>query len=278
MAIDNRRGLRRRPSNYKKRFFFLVGLVACGMGTLVYWATQNPIPVVNPINFCPEDDSLINRRITFLVDTTEPLAPSQVVDVQGRISEVVESMREFDMVEFYTIRADRISSVEAYEIQIDEKNSLDRFCAPQESNWELTPLQRNLIADLRNIVSDMFIDAVRTRKVQAFSPIANGLRYMAANNVRKIKHRDLYVISDMIENTPELSMYDRGWYKKYKRNQAAFANTRPQFQGDINVTIWALMRPQHNIQDADWASYWADMISGTRRVVNFRIEKITGEI
>lgn len=276
---------RKNRNNEDGRGKFYVSLIVIVFIAIaaVFYTKTNPIVQVNRHNFCPIDPSIIKNRTTFLIDTTETLASSQIRTIQNRIRNVIDELNEFDKVDFYVIQSSEKSGVKQYEIDIgnglNNITIIKAFCIPQENNWDATPLQAQAYSQLQNIVAEMFIKAVSTDAPQPYSPILDALRFIAADNSNHISNHSIYIASDMLENTTSLSMYSYSWYEiNYLPNKNVFLNSRPQFQDNSTIYIWALMRPGNDNQGTDWVNFWNDMIRGIEKTQNFTMERITGDI
>lgn len=282
MAKRNKKSRKKKESeDGLGRLIGLVAVIAVIIIAIFSYTNKNPIIPINQLSFCPIDPGFTSNRTTFLIDTTETLAPSQTRTIQNRIRTVIDGLNEFDKVDFFVIESSEVSGIRKYEIDVgsDEGVTLQEFCIPQENNWELTPLQTQLNDQLQRIVTEMFIEYVSTDEPQPYSPILDALRFIAADNDNRITNHSIYVVSDMIEHTPTLSMYATNWYESaYTPNRNLFLNSRPQFQNNTSIYIWALMRPIYNNQEADWVNFWSDMIRGLERTQNFTMERITGDI
>lgn len=275
-----------KKSTSRNIFFAVLALVVVGIGTALFVVSTTQPVTVDSVTFCPvkeSDYSYVTGGATFIIDTTDPLKPSQKIEIKNLMSQAIKKLEVFDIVRVYEIRSDVPEGARKYTPSLYNK-SVSEFCIPQRSNWE-SPRRKELLSALRRTVEDAFSEITQRNSPQPFSPILDGLRFAAADSGTNpgrqyLQRHHVYIVSDMLEHTPKtLNVYKPEWYTdSYMNDQNYFIKLRPRFQPNINVTVWMLARPTRgrDLQGKNLIDFWYDMISGTHRGIQLELKHISG--
>jgi hypothetical protein len=280
----SRRSNRRGSSNNISKSIFAI-LVALIITSIVYFVFKYEEPIERDlITGCPIDRSLVARQYVFLLDTTEPLVPSQYQEISFRIEQIIQNLKTNDLIKFYSVESNDISGVNRLSIKSIGDQSVDYYCIPDSKNWMDSPQKQQQTALIPKFLTTQALDSIDNKSVQNSSPIIDAIRYIQADDERFVTSQDIYIISDMIENSTILSMYRPSWYEnEYLPNQNNVLNQKPLFRRDAqhNINIMAIMRPQHpNVQNEEWINFWTHIIKGTNPNatphINLRFDRISG--
>ena len=239
-------------------------LSVTGLSTLIYFAiTEERIQIGRA--FCPVtgQEELITENITFLFDSTESLVASQAEYRRNLLSrEILEENKTngFKRFIFYELNSSEDSSINKVPI-LREDTELNYFCIPPEISTESENNRRaraNLIRDLAAIV-ERNIDSTP----QDYSPIIDALRFIGASQVGSEYDKNrLIIVSDMIENSKIISMYQDNWLSdSYQDNKRQILQQRPVFPEDTQIEIYQLAMPKYNLEPVEISQFWFSFLT-----------------
>jgi hypothetical protein len=248
-------------------------MVVAIIGGIIFIASNRPI-ALNPITGCPIDSSLIAKNISIIFDTTERLIPSQREEVKNRIGREMETLKENTKVTFYRVESNQSSGIQ--QVTFTPQNTqleINEFCRGP-SPWGASPNQEALARQLPGLFGDAFIGIVGNSP-QSFSPLIDALRYVAATLTNNSPENKVIVISDLIENSQVLTMYDRNWLNLYNDNKNQVLRQRPIYPSNTDIEVYLLNRPQYSIQDQEFLEFWFEVLAGDG-TVNIDFKNISG--
>lgn len=273
---------RKADGSLSKYIFLGICFITVLSMALLFIVYEEPVER-NLLTGCPLNKSLIEKQYSFLLDTTEPLVQSQLQEVSFRIEQIIRNLKTNDLIRFYSVESSQDSGTRRLSI-LNGGQSINYYCIPNSESWLDSPLRQQQLALIPQFLTSQAITSIDNNTVQGSSPIIDALRYIQADDERMVTAQDIYVVSDMIENSTVLSMYRPEWYEnEYLKNQNTILSQRPIFRpnAEHNINILAIMRPRHSdVQNSDWASFWTHMIKGTNPSssphINLTIERISG--
>lgn len=277
------RNRKKRGDDSLSKYIF-IGICFMAAFGMVFLFTVYEEPVERDLlTGCPIDKSFINKQYSFLLDTTEPLVESQLQEVSFRIEQIIRNLNTNDLIRFYSVESSQDSGIKRISIN-NEGQSINYYCIPDSDSWLDSPLRQQQLALIPQFLTSQAISTIDNDTVQDSSPIIDALRFIQSDDERMVVAQDIYVVSDMIENSSILSMYRPAWYEnEYIRNQNIILSQRPIFRPDAqhNINILAIMRPRYsNVQNSDWASFWTHVIKGINSAssphIKLTIERISG--
>ena len=242
----------------------LATLSVTGLSTLIYFAiTEERIQIGRA--FCPVTgrEDLITENITFLFDSTESLVASQAEYRRNLLSrEILEENKTngFKRFIFYELNSNEGSAINKVSI-LSEDTELNYFCIPPEISTESENNKKaraNLIRDLAAIV-ERNIDSTP----QDYSPIIDALRFIGASQVgNEYDKNRLIIVSDMIENSKIISMYQDNWLSdSYQENKRKILQQRPVFPEGTQIEIYQLAMPKYNLEPVEISQFWFSFLT-----------------
>lgn len=230
---------------------FLFAIAIAGFAVYLYVKSENNLP--DPVTLCPADGP--KGHYVLLVDNTDPLTFTQKEAFSVILSELIERR---------TPEGYLLSIFVLGEYYKENAKPMVELCNPgtsaEKSQWtaDLKTLRKQyetqFIAPLRKQS-----EALLTTQSAKVSPILEMLQLVSINafHKRDVKgERRLFIVSDMLHNTPEYSMY------KGPTDYAAFASTaygkKSQLElRNVEVEIHYLMNtPQ--LQTKRNLKFWED--------------------
>lgn len=266
--MSRRRG--RRGSNKGKLGFITLALLTVIIiaGLFIYDAVYAP-PKTDQLTQCPIDPSYIPRDVLVLIDTSNPMVGSQVQRLNNILNNLIQNLETYARVRVFSLDSESATGI---------TQNTATVCRGDQS-WMDSPLQRLFSESVTGNLPNRVLSNIDNENEQDFSPIIDALRMLAEIDERNSNSLDLYVFSDLLIHTPTFSMYRNNWYQnEYIPNRQSLINQRPIFRDSANITLYALMRPELNLQNEEWREFWIQYLTGTSNLtnVNLRFEAITG--
>lgn len=182
----------------------LIGLVICGLAAVGVYAAANREGVLNKTTLCPETGP--TGHVVLLVDKTDPLNFTQkqafhtfLEDLAGQGVPPGQLLSVFVLGEDYTATA----------------TPLLELCNPGDGHDKSTltanpkKLKKQFEQRFREPVLKL-VDQLQATEPAKYSPIFEMVQLASINGFRK-QHVDgprrLYIVSDLMHNTPQYSMY-----------------------------------------------------------------------
>ncbi|WP_426433993.1 hypothetical protein [Bradyrhizobium genosp. P] len=236
-------------------------------GALAYFYLSTPArPILDAQSLCPVSGP---QGITVvLVDTSDDLSETTQREVLGQLDDMITTLPPFYKLD---IRVLDIAGVRS--------RSLFSKCNPGDgaglSEWTDNPRIARLrwIEDFRKPAADAVKNSIAAAKAKS-SPIMAAIQDIAiddfssaaSQNVRKT----LYVISDMIEFTPDYSQYPRAGdlsFQRYKQSPA-FLKFRTDLHGATVIIRYVNRQPngQPLVDGAKHIEFWKDWIEDNRGI------------
>jgi hypothetical protein len=242
----------------------LATLGVTGLSTLIYFAiTEERVQIGRA--FCPVTgrEDLITENITFLFDSTESLVASQAEYRRNLLSREIlgeNKTNGFKRFIFYELNSSEDSAINKVPI-LREDTELNYFCIPPQISTESENNKKaraNLIRDLAAIV-ERNIDS----SPQDYSPIIDALRFIGASQVgSEYEKNRLIIVSDMIENSKIISMYQGNWLSdSYQDNKRQILQQRPVFPEDTQIEIYQLAMPKYNLEPVEISQFWFSFLT-----------------
>jgi len=217
----------------------------------------NPMDGVDPKTFCRTEGD--RSRTVVILDVTDPLTSVQQQTLKNRLQEVQESIGRFDRLDIFVIG----------ETSEDLLRPVATACNPGDPSQvdELTTGRKFIAEKFRTLFAEP-IEAVFQTALQAKpasqSPIMEAVQAASAStfDAEARNHgnvvKKLFVISDMMQNSPLLSMYQGIPSYSSVANRPEFRKASAPLSG-VDVEVITIPRATAaKITDRELATFWTD--------------------
>ena len=257
-----------------------VGLI----GVFTFDSLNAPVSS-NRLTGCPNNEADIPLHVTILFDTSEPLAESQQLAVRNTLNNLINNEDEFpeySKLSVYRVDSDLTSGIQQVSLNFDNSsqdgNSITSFCRPA-TNWQQSTLAKQMAEKLSSYYAGELLGAVGNNS-EKYSPIIDALRYLGSSLIGPSTTQNrVIVVSDLIENSSILTMYESDWYKKFDSNQSFVIDQRPIFPAGTSIEAYVIARPRYGIQSlapsSDFVEFWRKVLTSDRRA-DLTMELVSG--
>lgn len=246
-----------------------IGLGALALliiGFFLYQAVFNAKPPIDKVSLCPPR---IDSVTAVLVDATDELSQVQRAAIESRIAELRDVLPVGGRIDMYLLNTDKALP----DVQFSKCNPgtgetasiIDQNPRLVQKKWE-----QDFSAKLAEVLAQLM-----TASPSDTSPIleaiqAISLRSFAQTETRGATSKNLIIVSDMIQHTPELSQFKAGptLDAKFVERTEYFRKVKPNLRG-AEVTILYIRRATRaNAQGREHLAFWEAIIktSGGRLV------------
>ena len=255
-------GIKLSPKNKRKQknkaigwfFIILIGVIILVVGgyTLDKIIKKQDIEVGTN---CPVKG--ISKHSVILIDTTDNYLPVQKIWIKNQLGKIVKATDKHEKVSVYTIDENYTDTLLPLNSQCNPGdasniNPITGNKKMKQMSWEnefIEPLHRefNELLNKKESSHSPIMEIIQAISIDAFQ-----------NEIPSVE-RKLFIFSDMIQNTPEISHYKSSLKFKEFSESPKYLKIRTDLQGVI-VKIFYMRRPgAGQIQKGSThAQFWAD--------------------
>jgi hypothetical protein len=248
--------IRRSRRGERRKYFYIAGGLALLFVTVavaaaaLYWGREDPEHLVDS-RLCPKSGP--KGHVVLLVDTTDPLNFTQKAAFVGRLKDLIEHrVPQGHLLTIFTLGEDFKQNAVPIVSYCNPGTGEDR----SEWNANLKRLREQYETGFRDPMIQLG-DGLVAVKPSKYSPIFEMLQLVGINGFQLeavVGPKKLIVFSDMLHNTPQLSMfrgvpdfiaYEKSEYGRKTIPSLAGVEVEldyfmfaPQLQTKRNVTFW----------------------------------------
>lgn len=209
------------------------------------WLFYNRPPDIDRQTSCPIDESLSNRTIVLLLDTTQKLAAAQEKKIKDVIFQVVGASQTFDRIVIYEVNP-------AYENLLEA--SFD-YCKPPRDALGNPVLQKFAKLDFERKLESIFEEAEYYKPT---SPIIEALGSISASYPLNGSSKHLIIASDFIENSEILNQHKSSWASHIQNNK--LLNDRRPALDRVKISMLFIPRPSLQHHNKDFSIWWRNYL------------------
>ena len=234
----------------------LLAAILGGFGWL--FVTANARNVALADNLCPMSGPTEQNLV--LVDVSDEIAPITRQDLLNRLHDVAASTAKGALFELRVLEPGTTNSRVLFSYcnpgDGAELDSLTGYPERARQRWE-----EGFNAPLETALNESIVagEADTSPIMGALQELVVEHMGMEADRARPTK---LYVASDLLENTPQFSMYQSGPDFEAYRNSTAFRSYATDLAG-AEVRFWVISRP-NALPSAQVADFWASWVQNNR--------------
>jgi len=256
----NRRRRRRPPYGRGGARIWLVAAIALsllsaiiGSGAYLYYAKRS----TDRLTGCPTDH--YDSVTAVLIDLTDPINPTQAAALRNALIKIRNEVPKFGRLEVYPLKQVVSATLEPLFAGCSPGSGRD-VDSHLYGNPELADRlwQRNFAGKL-----DAVLGELTKLPQESISPVFEGIQSVAVTAfggamAERAPDKRLVLISDMIQHTPELSMYQGApAFDRFKATQY-YLRVKP-FLRDAKVDVYLIVREtRRNVQQPALYQFWAE--------------------
>ena len=254
---------RRRSSQNDTARAWIIGIIAVlllgSMGAAGVYLNMTKRPVDRATG-CPTDG--YDDITVALIDLTDPITPVQAAALRNALLKVRNEVPKFGRFEIYPLRSTAISAIEPLFAgcspgsgrDVDSRLYGNPELADRLWNKRFASKVDAVIADISNLPR------------QDNSPLLEGIQSVAVTafgtpDAEHAAKKRIVIFSDMIHNTPKMSMYRGAPNFKSFKNSQYYLRIKPTLRG-ASVDVYLIVREtMKNVQQPPLYKFWVEQIA-----------------
>ena len=273
----------------RKRSGDLIGYIIMGIVSLIcisiayfFFSNESKKIKIDPITFCPKDKKENFGKTVALLDLTDPLNKAQKEFFLKEIEELKDQIPKHYSLTIYTLDEDldlgksiKISMCNPGTVE-DIKGAYDKISInPNEikKKWE---------EGFSKQISDEVNNIIIKENSQNTSPVMEMFQLIALKEFKGFKGTDnkIIILSDMLQNTSEMSMYQDGLvsYPQFSKTEN-FLRLMTSLNYNVSVEIFLIQRDGfRKMQDSpNFYNFWGQyFMMGNGAKDDFVMKKVSG--
>ncbi len=254
-------------------------ILVLGIGAFMF-STQKSKIKVNKQTYCPKDAEPYGKVIA-LIDLTDPLNKAQKEFFIKEIDSIKQSIPRYHNLTIYTLD-------QSLDLEINKKLSK---CNPgtledikdtfEKISNNPTKIRNNWEKGFSREISNTIDNIILRTKSQSTSPVMEMFQLIAIkefNNFEGTENK-IIILSDMIQNANDLSMYNSG-IPKFSRFSTTpyFSKIRTDLKDNVDVNLLIIKRDGFRKQQesGSFLQFWAQFFVNGNNAKNFKSKFVDG--
>jgi hypothetical protein len=204
----------------------------------IYFAVASKRKDLDPVTLCPASPGSVT---VLLVDVTDPMNPAQRQDFTNQLTILKNSIPRYGQLTVAKVDATAVKLLAPVIVRCNPGTAADE----DEATGDPAALQELWEKGFNKPLEKAFAE-LTTASGAEHSPIMESIQSVNLTELQtpavKGKPRRLVVVSDLLQNTSEVSFYGRLPSAEDFLNSEAFKKARTDLK-DIEVELWMLQRP-----------------------------------
>ena len=237
---------------------------------------------IDPITFCPSDETERFGKTVALLDLTDPLNKAQKEFFLKEIKVLKDQIPKHHSLTIYTLDEDldlnksRKLSMCNPGTEDDIKSAYDKISInPKE-------IKKKWVEGFSRQISNVVNNIIVENNSQNTSPVMEMFQLIALREFKDFQGTDnkIIILSDMIQNTPDMSMYQNGLvdYSNFM-NSDYFSKVKTNLNYNVSVELYIIQRDGSRAmqRNPDFVNFWGQyFIMGNKAKEDFMIKMVDG--
>lgn len=237
---------------------------------------------IDPITFCPSDETERFGKTVALLDLTDPLNKAQKEFFLKEIKVLKDQIPKHHSLTIYTLDEDldlnksRKLSMCNPGTEDDIKSAYDKISInPKE-------IKKKWVEGFSRQISNVVNNIIVENNSQNTSPVMEMFQLIALREFKDFQGTDnkIIILSDMIQNTPDMSMYQNGLvdYSNFM-NSDYFSKVKTNLNYNVSVELYIIQRDGSRAmqRNPDFVNFWGQyFIMGNQAKEDFMIKMVDG--
>ena len=258
----------------------LVVLLLAAAGIYLFINEGNRVKI-DQITFCPIEDKQQFGKTVALLDLTDPLNKAQKEFFLKEIKELKDQIPKHHSLTIYTLDEDldlnksrKITMCNPGTVE-DIESTYDKISInPKEikKRWEI---------GFSKQISDVVNNIMFENNSQNSSPVMEMFQLIALNEFKGFKGSDneIIILSDMIQNTSEMSMYQNNLisFSKFKKSNY-FSKVFTNLNNNVAIRLFVIKRDGSRAMQKNkyFANFWAQFFMNGNIAKDIKIIFVDG--
>ena len=238
----------------------LVVLFLAAAATYLFVNEGNRVKI-DKITFCPIEESEQFGKTVALLDLTDPLNKAQKEFFLKEIKELKDQIPKHHSLTIYTLDEDLDLNKSRKITMCNPGNVEDIESTYDKISINPKEIKKRWVEGFSKQISDVVNNIMFDNNSQNTSPVMEMFQLIAINEFKGFEGVDneIIILSDMIQNTPEMSMYQNGLisFSKFKKSDY-FSKVRTNLNKNVTIKLFIIKRDGSRAmqEDGDFTKFW----------------------
>lgn len=272
----------RKRSGDIKGYLIIISVLAISIAIGSYFFINESKKVkIDQNTFCPKDEDLNFGKTVALLDLTDPLNKAQKEFFIKEIEQLKKEIPKHHRLTIYTLDQ---------ELDLN-KSRMITMCNPGsikdiESTYEKISINPNEIRKMwsegfSQQISNVVNNIISEEKPQNTSPVMEMFQLIALNEFKNFKGslNRIIILSDMIQNTETLSMYQSNSlsFFDFKKTQY-FSKVRTNLENNVDIILFIIKRDGSRMmqENKNFTNFWAQYFYDGNKAKDFKLKFVDG--
>jgi hypothetical protein len=237
---------------------------------------------IDSTTFCPTDENQRFGKTVALLDLTDPLNKAQKEFFLKEIKELKDQIPKHHSLTIYTLDEDLDLSKSRKLIMCNPGTADDIESTYDKISINPKEIQKRWVEGFSKQISDVVNSIITKNNSQNSSPVMEMFQLIALKEFKGFKGADnkIIILSDMIQNTYEMSMYENGLisFSKFKKTDN-FSKVKTNLNDNVSVELFIIQRDGYRAmqRNSNFVNFWANyFIKGNSAKKDFKIKMVDG--
>ena len=236
---------------------------------------------IDPNTFCPTEEKERFGKTVALLDLTDPLNKAQKEFFLKEIKELKDQIPKHHSLTIYTLDED-LDLSKSRKITMCNPGTIEDI----ESTYDkisINPkeIKKRWVEGFSKQISNVVNNIMFGDNSQNSSPVMEMFQLIALNEFKGFEGVDneIIILSDMIQNTTGMSMYENGLipFSKFKES-AYFSKVRTNLNNNVSIKLFIIKRDgSRAMQEKKYfTNFWAQYFYSGNKAKDFKITFVDG--
>jgi len=236
---------------------------------------------IDPNTFCPTEEKERFGKTVALLDLTDPLNKAQKEFFLKEIKELKDQIPKHHSLTIYTLDED-LDLSKSRKITMCNPGTIEDI----ESTYDkisINPkeIKKRWVEGFSKQISNVVNNIMFGDNSQNSSPVMEMFQLIALNEFKGFEGVDneIIILSDMIQNTTEMSMYENGLisFSKFKESEH-FSKVRTNLNNNVTIKLFIIKRDgSRSMQEKKYfTNFWAQYFYSGNKAKDFKITFVDG--
>ena len=236
---------------------------------------------IDPNTFCPTEEKERFGKTVALLDLTDPLNKAQKEFFLKEIKELKDQIPKHHSLTIYTLDED-LDLSKSRKITMCNPGTIEDI----ESTYDkisINPkeIKKRWVEGFSKQISNVVNNIIFEDNSQNSSPVMEMFQLIALNEFKGFEGVDneIIILSDMIQNTTEMSMYENGLisFSKFKESEH-FSKVRTNLNNNVTIKLFIIKRDgSRSMQEKKYfTNFWAQYFYSGNKAKDFKITFVDG--
>jgi len=243
--------------------YIIMGLVVVLLSVVAvyFFINEGNRVKIDPNTFCPTEENERFGKTVALLDLTDPLNKAQKEFFLKEIKELKDQIPKHHSLTIYTLDED-LDLNKSRKITMCNPGTVDDI----ESTYDkisINPkeIKKKWVEGFSKQISDVVNNIMFENNTQNSSPVMEMFQLIAINEFKGFEGADneIIILSDMIQNTTEMSMYQNGLstFSKFKKSNY-FSKVKTDLNYNVAIKLFIIKRDGLRAMqlDEDFTKFW----------------------